>query len=176
MPRLRLFGGTKSRRGAEATRRPRRGSWAAAGCSGPGDGRRAGGRAGRGPAPRGGVRGRGGEPEGGGLAAAARAQQGEDLAALDLERCAVDGGHRPEQLAHPVEGEDRCAAVGCRRRHGPYLITALAMSWVFTTSGRFSSASTWKSFPPLGTAKAGLPGSTPMRRLFVSTSRAQTTW
>src|SRR6202795_4124701 len=40
MPRLRLFGGTKSRRGADATRRPRRVISPASGCSSPATSRR----------------------------------------------------------------------------------------------------------------------------------------
>src|SRR4029077_4804825 len=46
------------------------------------------------------------ETERGRLAAAARAEQREDLAALDLQRHAVDRGRRAEQLADPVEPED----------------------------------------------------------------------
>ena len=54
-------------------------------------------------------------------------------------------------------------------------MTALPMSCVLTTSARFSSASTCSSLAPRGTANCGLPGSTPTRRLLVSTSRAHTT-
>jgi len=89
------------------------------------------------------------EAKGGGLAAAARPEQGEHLAPPDLERCAVHRRRHAVQLAHPVEREDRLAGGGRNLPHGAVgsyfinFITALAMSWVLTTSGKFSSASTW---------------------------------
>src|SRR5207247_276630 len=113
------------------------------------------------------------QAQGGGLAAATRAEQREELAAGHLEGGAVDRGHAPEELLHAVEAQHRLAG----HAGAPcYLITALAMSWVLMTSGRFSSASTWSSFAPRGTTRAGLPGSTPRRRLFVSISLAHWTW
>src|SRR4029077_18415214 len=86
------------------------------------------------------------DANGGGLAAAARPEQGEHLAPPDLERRAVHRRRRAVRLAHPVEGEDRLAGGAHSLPHGAvgsYFITAFAMSWVLTTSGRFSSASTW---------------------------------
>ena len=130
MPRLRLFGGTKSRRGAEATRRPRRVISPASGRSSPATSRRVVVL----PQPLG----------------PSRVKTSPRRISSDVRSTAAAGA---EQLADAVEGEDRLAAVGRRRRHARvYLITALAMSWVLTTSGRFSSASTWRSFAPLGTA------------------------
>src|SRR4029450_6869179 len=103
------------------------------------------------------------------------AEEGEHLASPDRHGHAVDGRRRAEPLGDAVEREDCLGAAGLRPHASVRsLMTALALSWVLTTSGRFSSASTCRSLAPRGTAYMGLPGSTPIRRLFVSTSRAPT--
>ena len=96
MPRLRLFGGTKSRRGAEATSRPRRVISPASGCSSPATSRRVVVL----PQPLG----------------PSRVKISPRLTSSDARSTA---GGRAEQLAHAVEGEDRFAAAGRRCRHGP---------------------------------------------------------
>src|SRR5439155_20739520 len=84
-----------------------------------------------------------------GLAAAAGAEEGEDLAAPDRQRHAVHGGGLTEQLADAVERENRLAGDGLRpHARVRYLMTAFAMSCVLTTSGRVSSASTCRSLTP----------------------------
>src|SRR5205807_2678183 len=93
--------------------------------------------------------------------------------APDRQRHAVHGGGLTEQLGDAVERENRLAGAGLRlHARVRYLMTALPMSCVLTTSARFSSASTCRSLTPRRTAYSGLPASTP-RRVMLSSPRCR---
>src|SRR4030095_14370497 len=118
MPRLRRLGATNTRSGAEATMRSRRVISPASGRSRPAP-------------PRGGPREPAPQPQRGGLAAAAGAEEGEDLAAPDRQRDGIDRRRLAEPLADAIEREDRLADAG-RRAHprARHLMTGFSLSCV----------------------------------------------
>src|SRR5262249_39494380 len=61
----------------------------------------------------------GDQPEGGGLAAAARSEKGENLAALDGQADVVYRPRRPEELGDAVERENRLGGAGLRAHARP---------------------------------------------------------